>query len=56
MSTTSSSRPETRARRRVVVTPRQVAAAKVQITADKTMGRTTPEWIVKLANATPDSK
>ncbi|UNX53750.1 hypothetical protein MF406_12235 [Georgenia sp. TF02-10] len=35
----------------IKVTPREVAAAKVRVTADRTMGYPTPEWIVRLANA-----
>lgn len=36
--------------KRVVVTPTQVAAARVRVAGDKVLGRETPDWIVKLAD------
>lgn len=36
--------------KRVVVTPTQVAAARVRAAADKQLGRETPAWILKLAD------
>jgi hypothetical protein len=36
--------------KRVVVTPTQVAAARVRAAADKQLGQTTPAWILKLAD------
>lgn len=36
--------------KRVVVTPTQVAAARVRVAGDKVLRRETPDWIVKLAD------
>ena len=36
--------------KRVVVTPTQVAAARVRVAGDKVLGRETPEWVGKLAD------
>ncbi|MPV35509.1 hypothetical protein [Georgenia subflava] len=37
--------------RQVVVTPREVSAAKLQVTVDKRLRRKTPDWIVRLSKA-----
>ncbi|TRW47543.1 hypothetical protein [Georgenia yuyongxinii] len=37
--------------KQVAVTPREVAIARVRVAADRSTGRETPKWIVKLANA-----
>jgi hypothetical protein len=37
--------------RRVVVSPLEVSAAQLQVAVDKRLGRSTPEWVVKLSRA-----
>ncbi|MPV36411.1 hypothetical protein GB881_04985 [Georgenia subflava] len=39
------------ATRRVRATPTEVSAAKLRLVLDERLGRATPEWVVRLANA-----
>lgn len=42
--------------REISVTPSQVAAAKLRVTTDTKLGRTTPVVIRKIAEAKPERK
>jgi hypothetical protein len=54
--TDTEQQPEPRKRKVQYVTALEIEAAKLRIDTDRQLGRQTPEWVFRLADAKPESE